>query len=67
MITINIFKKTNRFDVTFKTNEGLLINADQNGSLNILRKYLNDKCILRTIKQARDNGFVANPSRLRVS
>jgi IS605 OrfB family transposase len=51
----------------FKTNEGLLINADQNGSLNILRKYLKDKCILRPIKQARDNGFVANPSRLRVS
>jgi len=51
----------------FKTNQGLLINADQNGSLNILRKYLKDKCILRPIKQARDNGYVANPSRLRVS
>ena len=51
----------------FKTNEGILISADQNGSLNILRKYLKDKCILRPIKQARDNGFVANPSRLRVS
>ena len=51
----------------FKTNQDLLINADQNGSLNILRKYLKDKCILRPIKQARDNGYVANPSRLRVS
>jgi IS605 OrfB family transposase len=51
----------------FKTNQGLLINADQNGSLNILRKYLKNKCILRPIKQARDNGYVANPSRLRVS
>ncbi|RAK12641.1 IS605 OrfB family transposase [Halanaerobium saccharolyticum] len=51
----------------FKTNKALLINADQNGSLNILRKHLKDKCILRPIKQARDNGFVANPSRLRVS
>nr|WP_238524817.1 transposase [Halanaerobium hydrogeniformans] len=51
----------------FKTNEGLLINADQNGSFNILRKYHNDKCILRPIKEARDNGFVDNPSRLRVS
>ncbi|ODS49571.1 MAG: transposase, IS605 OrfB family, partial [Halanaerobium sp. 4-GBenrich] len=46
----------------FKTNQGLLINADQNGSLNILRKYLKNKCILRPIKQARDNGYVANPS-----
>ncbi|ADQ13918.1 RNA-guided endonuclease InsQ/TnpB family protein [Halanaerobium hydrogeniformans] len=51
----------------FKTNEGLLINADQNGSFNILRKYHKDKCILRPIKEARDNGFVDNPSRLRVS
>lgn len=51
----------------FKTKEDILINSDQNGSLNILRKYLKDKCILRPIKKARDNGFVDNPVKLRVS
>lgn len=51
----------------FKTNENILINSDQNGSLNILRKYLKDECILRPIKQARDNGFVANPKRIRIA
>ena len=51
----------------FKTNEDILINSDQNGSLNILRKYLNDKCILRPVKKARDNGFVDNPERIRIA
>ena len=51
----------------FKTNEDILINSDQNGSLNILRKYLNDKCILKPVKKARDNGFVDNPERIRIA
>lgn len=51
----------------FKTNKDILINSDQNGSLNILRKYLKDKCILRPVKQARDNGFVDNPERIRIA
>ncbi|MEC9490199.1 MAG: zinc ribbon domain-containing protein, partial [Halanaerobiales bacterium] len=67
-INKNNYDKSRRIERgLFKTNEGLLINADQNGSLNILRKFLEEKCILRPIKQARDNGFVDNPSRLRVS
>lgn len=43
------------------------INADVNGSLNIMRKYLKDKCIPEMINQSRDNGVVITPSRLRVS
>lgn len=43
------------------------INADVNGSLNIMRKYLKDKCIPEMINQSRDNGVVSTPSRLRVS
>jgi hypothetical protein len=41
--------------------------TDVNGSLNIMRKYLKDKCIPEIIKQIRDNGVVDSPSRLRVS
>jgi transposase len=44
-----------------------LINADVNGSLNIMRKYLKDKCIPKMLKQIRDNGVVDSPSKLRVS
>src|SRR5690554_174385 len=43
------------------------INADVNGCLNIMRKYLKDKCIPEMINQSRDNGVVSTPSRLRVS
>jgi len=49
----------------FVSNEDIKINADINGSLNILRKY--DKCIPRLINEARDNGFLDNPIRLRVA
>jgi putative transposase len=48
----------------FKSNTGILINADMNGSLNILRKYT--KRIPRAIEIARDNGFLDNPLRIRV-
>ncbi|MFW5962246.1 MAG: RNA-guided endonuclease InsQ/TnpB family protein [bacterium] len=51
----------------FKTKIGVVINSDQNGSLNIIRKYLKDRCSLRPVERARDNGFVDNPIRLRVS
>lgn len=51
----------------FKTNQGILINSDQNGSLNILRKYLKDKCIPELVNQARDNGVVNPPERIRVA
>ena len=43
------------------------VNADQNGSLNILRKYLKDKCIPEPIKRARDKGVVDTPRRIRVA
>lgn len=49
----------------FISDTGIIINADINGSLNILRKY--NKCTPRLVKQARDNGFLDNPIRLRVA
>ena len=48
----------------FKTNNGMLINADVNGALNILRKYI--KGIPRAIQVARDNGRLNHPLRIRV-
>ena len=51
----------------FKTNKGLKVNADVNGSLNILRKHLQDKCIPKLIELARDNGLVNCPLRIRVA
>lgn len=49
----------------FISDTGITINADINGSLNILRKY--NKCTSRLVKQARDNGFLDNPILLRVA
>jgi len=43
------------------------INSDINGSLNILRKYLKDKCIPELIHGARDNGVVNPPKRISVT
>ena len=43
----------------YKTGSGLSVNADINGSLNILRKYL--KCNSDAIIQSADIGFVVNP------
>lgn len=51
----------------FKSNIELTINADVNGSLNIMRKFLNKKCIPELVNQARDNGVVDPPSRLRIA
>jgi len=51
----------------FKTNKGLIVNADVNGSLNILRKYLKLKCIPKLIKLATDNGVVNAPKRISVA
>ena len=50
----------------FKSEKGIKINADVNGSLNILRKFTKDKCIPMLIKSAMDNGFVNNPIRINV-
>ena len=46
----------------FKSNAGLLINADINGSLNILRRYNN--VVPELVIQVRDNGLVDNPIRI---
>ena len=48
----------------YKTGLGLSVNADINGSLNILRKYL--KCNSDAIIQPADRGFVVNPVRIKV-
>lgn len=62
------YDKSRRFKRgLFKTNSNILINSDVNGSLNILRKFTKDKCSLRPINVARDNGFVSNPKRIRVA
>lgn len=46
------------------TSTGLRVNADINGSLNILRKYL--KCNSDAILQPADKGFFVNPLRIKV-
>ena len=48
-------------------NKKTTINSDINGSLNILRKYLKDKCISELVKRARDNGVVYPPKRISVA
>jgi putative transposase len=51
----------------FRTNGGLVIHADVNGSLNIMRKYLKDTCTPKLIEKVRDNGCVSHPQRIRVA
>lgn len=47
----------------FRTNTGLIVNADVNGSLNIMRKYM-QKGIPYLIQLVRDNGCVNHPRRI---
>lgn len=62
----NTYNKNRRiYRGLFKSNKGILINADINGSLNIMRKYL--KCTPRSLIKMMDNGFLDNPIRLRVA
>lgn len=65
------YKKSRRFTRgLFKSNKSIVVNSDVNGSLNILRKYLNkinNKCIPKLIKLAMDNGHVNSPKRIRVA
>lgn len=49
----------------FVSNKGIKINADQNGSINILRKYL--KCTPKSLSMIMDNGVLNTPIRLRVA
>ena len=46
----------------YKTKDGLLVNADINGSLNIMRKYLNEVC--DEIISPANRGFVVNPVKI---
>ena len=46
----------------YKTSNGLLINADINGSLNIMRKYLNEVC--DEIISPANRGLVMNPVKI---
>ena len=51
----------------FRSNKGILVNSDVNGSLNILRKYVKDKSIPKLIQSAMDNGGLNSPLRIRVA
>lgn len=63
----NNYNKSRRIERgLFKSNIGLTINADVNGSLNIMRKFLAE-CIPELVNQARDNGVVNPPLRLRIA
>ena len=71
---IPIYKKDTTVNINFsgkrvkrglyKTSSGLSVNADINGSLNILRKYL--KCNSDAILQSADRGFIVNPVRINI-
>ena len=51
----------------FRSNKCILVNSDVNGSLNILRKYVKDKCIPKLIQSVMDNGGLNTPLRIRVA
>lgn len=51
----------------FKSNTGININADANGSLNIVRLYTKDKCIPKLIQIAKDKGYMNSPVKQRVA
>jgi putative transposase len=62
------YNKNRRFKRgLFRTNGGLVIQADVNGSLNIMRKYLKETCTPKLIEMVRDNGCVNHPQRIRVA
>ena len=46
----------------YKTSSGLVLNADINGSLNIMRKYLNEVC--DDLISPANRGFVVNPIKI---
>jgi len=61
----NANKERRVFRGLFKTTYGL-INADINGSLNIMRKYVGEKNNPKLIERVRDKGFREDPIRLNV-
>src|SRR6056297_1664493 len=61
------YNKSSRVHRGLFKNKKTTINSDINGSLNILRKYLKDKCIPELIHGARDNGVVYPPKRISVA
>lgn len=65
-INKNTYNKSRRiYRGLFKSNKGILINSDVNGSINILRKYL--KCSPKSLIMIMDNGVLDTPIRLRVA
>jgi putative transposase len=67
-ITKKSYNKNRRFKRgLFRSNTGLVIHADVNGSLNIMRKYLKERCTPKLIELVRDNGCVNHPQRIRVA
>lgn len=67
-ITKSSYNKNRRiYRGLFKSNIGIKINADVNGSLNILRLYNKDKCIPKLIEIAKDKGYVNIPIKQRVA
>ncbi|OEF96045.1 RNA-guided endonuclease InsQ/TnpB family protein [Desulfuribacillus alkaliarsenatis] len=65
-ITKTYYNKTRRVcRGLFRTNQGIYVNADINGSLNILRKTYTGTPNL--ITSVRDNGCVNHPQRIRVA
>lgn len=65
-ITKDFYNKRRRVERgLFQTNQGYYVNADINGSLNILRQVYTG--IPNLIKSVRDNGCVNHPQRIRVA
>ncbi|ADL12392.1 RNA-guided endonuclease InsQ/TnpB family protein [Acetohalobium arabaticum] len=66
-VNYNKFRRVERG--LFFTEDSIPINADVNGSLNIMRKFLKDKCIPEMVDKfhSRDNGAVNSPERIRVA
>lgn len=60
------YDKTKRVFRGLFRSKDMSINADVNGSLNILRKLLGKKCIPKLITSARDKGFVDSPVVIRL-
>lgn len=63
-ITKEFYRKSRRIKRgLFRSSDGILVNADVNGSLNILRRYNKDQCTPKLIELARDKGYVDAPSK----
>ena len=62
---VYIFSGKRVYRGLYKSKNGLMLNADVNGSLNILRKYL--KCNCDEIISPADIGLVVNPVKVKIT